>query len=63
MPLPFLATWAHSWLISQLLTRALRSFSAGQLFSHSSPMLHGVVMNQVQDLAPSLVEHHVIQTI
>ncbi|KAK4830838.1 hypothetical protein QYF61_013767 [Mycteria americana] len=39
MPLAFLATWAHCHLIfSQLSTSTPRSFSAGQLSSHSSPM-------------------------
>ncbi|KAK4829008.1 hypothetical protein QYF61_001764 [Mycteria americana] len=40
MPLAFLATWAHCWLIlSRLSTNTPRSFSAGQLSSHSSPSL------------------------
>ncbi|KAM9591150.1 uncharacterized protein ACIBXB_006064 isoform 2-T2 [Morphnus guianensis] len=40
MPLAFLATWAHCWLIfSWLSTTTPRSFSAGQLSSHSSPSL------------------------
>ena len=40
MPLAFLATWTHCWLMfSRLLTSTPRSFSAGQLSSHSSPSL------------------------
>ncbi|KAK4828387.1 hypothetical protein QYF61_026125 [Mycteria americana] len=40
MPLAFLATWAHCWLIfRQLSTNTPRSFSARQLSSHSSPSL------------------------
>ncbi|KAK4822584.1 LOW QUALITY PROTEIN: hypothetical protein QYF61_017170 [Mycteria americana] len=42
MPLAFLATWAHCWLIfRRLLTNTPRPFSAGQLSSHSSPSLDG----------------------
>jgi len=40
IPLTFLATWAHCWLMfSQLSTSTPRSFSTGQLSSHSSPSL------------------------
>ena len=38
--LAFLATWAHCWLMfSRLSTSTPRSFSTGQLSSHSSPSL------------------------
>jgi len=40
MPLAFLVTWAHCWLMfSQLSTNISMSFSAGQPSSHSTPSL------------------------
>jgi len=40
MPLAFLATWAHCWLmISRMSTSTPRFFSTEQLSSHSSPRL------------------------
>ncbi|XP_040511492.1 bifunctional UDP-N-acetylglucosamine 2-epimerase/N-acetylmannosamine kinase isoform X4 [Gallus gallus] len=51
MPLAFLDTWAHCWLMfHRLLTRTLRSFSARELFSHCSASLRGVVFTHNQDL-------------
>ena len=47
MPLAFLATWARCWLLfSRLSTSTPRSFSAGQLSSHSSPSLEHCVGNE-----------------
>ncbi|KAK4827393.1 hypothetical protein QYF61_017798 [Mycteria americana] len=65
MPLAFLATWAHCWLIfRRLSTNTPRFFSARQLSSialYPKPVaLHGVAVAQVQDLALSLVEPHTI---
>ncbi|KAK4823935.1 hypothetical protein QYF61_008321 [Mycteria americana] len=63
MPLAFLATWAHCWLIFRWLsTSTPRSFSTRQLSSHfPKPVaLLGVAVTQVQDLALGLVETHTI---
>ncbi|KAK4826411.1 hypothetical protein QYF61_008944 [Mycteria americana] len=64
MPLAFLATWAHCWLIfSRLSINIPRSFSTGQFFQPLFPKpvaLHGVVVTQVQDPALGLVESHTI---
>ncbi|KAK4811014.1 hypothetical protein QYF61_015718 [Mycteria americana] len=60
MPLAFLATWAHCWLIfSQLLTNT-PSWAAFQPLFPKPVALHGVAVAQVQDLAPSLVKPHTI---
>ncbi|KAK4829679.1 hypothetical protein QYF61_005972 [Mycteria americana] len=48
MPLAFLGTWAHCWLIfTQPSTNTPRSFSARQLSSHSSPSLPSIQPVQV----------------
>ncbi|KAK4817555.1 hypothetical protein QYF61_020004 [Mycteria americana] len=68
MPLAFLATWAHCWLIfRRLSTNTPRSFSAGpSLLAAFQPLfpkpvaLHGVAVTQVQDPTLSLVEPHTV---
>ena len=53
MPLAFLATWAHCWLMfSWLSTSTPRSFSIGQLSSPSPPSLP---RNEQRDLFPVLL--------
>jgi len=59
MPLAFLATWAHCWLLfSQTSTSIPRciSFTVFQPPCLKPVVLPGVVVAQVQDLALGLVE-------
>jgi len=59
MPLAFLATWAHCWLMfSQLSTNTPRSWAAFQPLLPRPVALYGVVVTKVQDLALGLVEPH-----
>jgi len=62
IPLAFLATRAHYWLMVNLsFTRTPRSLSTELLSSRSAPkpvLVPGVVLPQVQDPALALVELH-----